>query len=290
MQKNSKASPPQAWAASTASLVSNFGLAKRVLRLAPDVTIQGGRGAGVYHEQVSVSQATSEDKKENTKPLRRGARILLCFVASKPGTKPSLAVLDFGLMWDDTLCDSPATLLLLAISLSASSVKGRTAQRASTPLLYWAENEGNSTVRERSVASKTALKQGVQYKVFLSRALVHLNKQNDVPRPVQLVTMRAWDNNGNLAIKLSPPSITDLETSVNRLLQTIDLSRQGPAQACGFAQNNDSPPVFGGAPWATEGGLVGFIGPTRFYSAAIKVPESHTTLCIPDNTERSKIG
>lgn len=157
-------------------------------------------------------------------------------------------------------------------------------------LSYWAENEANSTVKERSVTSETALKQGVPYKVFLSRALVRVNKQNDVPRPVQLVTMRAWDNNGNLAIEFSPPSITDLETSVNKLLQTIDLSGQGPAQACGFAQNNDSPLVFGGAPWATGGGLVGSIRPTRFYSAAIKVPGSHTTLCIPDNTERSKIG
>ena len=133
VQKNPKASPPQVWAASTAPLMSNFGLAERVLRLAPDVTIKGDLGAGVYHEQVSVSQATSEDKKEYTKPLKRGARVLLCFVASKPGTKPSLAVLDFGLM---SLCDSPATLPLPAVSLSASSVKGGAAQRASTPLLY----------------------------------------------------------------------------------------------------------------------------------------------------------
>ena len=102
--------------------------------------------------------------------------------------------------------------------------------------------------------------------------------------------MRAWDNNGNLAIELSPPSITELETSVNKLLQTIDLSGQGPAQACGLAQNNDSPLVFGGAPRATGGGLVASIGPTRLYSAAIKVPTSHTVLCIPDNSEHSKIG
>ena len=136
VHKNCKASPPEVWAASTAPLVSNFGLAKRVLRLAPDVTVQGGLGAGVYHEQVSVSQVTSEDKKEDTKPLKRGARVLLCFVASKPGIKPSLAVLDFGLMSDGTLCDPPATLPLPALSLSASSVKDRAAQRASTPLLY----------------------------------------------------------------------------------------------------------------------------------------------------------
>ena len=135
VRKDPKASLPQVWAASTAPLVSNFGLAKRTLRLAPDVTIQGGLDAGVYHEQVSVSQATSEDK-EDPKPLKRGARVLLCFVARKPDTKPSLAVLDFELMSDGTLCDSPATLPLPALPLSTNSLKGRAAERASTRLLH----------------------------------------------------------------------------------------------------------------------------------------------------------
>ena len=157
-------------------------------------------------------------------------------------------------------------------------------------LSYWAADEASSTAKERSVTSKTALTRGVPYKVFLSRALVRVNKKDAVPWPVQLVTMRAWDKNGNLAVELTPPSITDLETSVNKSPQTIDLSGQGPVQVCDLAQNNDSPLVFGGAPWATGGGLVGSIGPIRFYSAAIKVPTSHTVLCIPDNTERSKIG
>ena len=159
-------------------------------------------------------------------------------------------------------------------------------------LSYWAEYEANSNVKERSVISQNALKQGIPYKIFLSRALVRVSKKDDVPRSVQLVTMRAWGTNGNLALELNPPSMTDLETSVNKLLplQTIDLSGQGPAQACGLAQNNESPLVFGGAPWATGGGLVGSIGPVRLYSTAIKVPTSHTLLCIPDNTERSKIG
>ena len=136
MWKDPKASLPQVWAASTAPLVRNFGLAKRTLRLAPDVTIRGGLGAGVYHEQVSVAQATSEDKKEDTKPLKRSARVLLCFVARKPDTKRFLAVLDFGLMSDGTLCDAPATLPLPDLLLSASLLKGRAAQRASTPLLH----------------------------------------------------------------------------------------------------------------------------------------------------------
>ena len=157
-------------------------------------------------------------------------------------------------------------------------------------LSYYAENEDNSTVKERSVTSQNALKQGIPYKVFLSRALVRVNKKDGVPRSVQLVTMRAWGTNGNLNVELNPPSMTDLETSVNKLLQTIDLNGQGPAQACGLAQNNESPLVFGGAPWASGGGLVGSIGSVRLYSTAIKVPTSHTALCIPDNTERSKIG
>ena len=48
-------------------------------------------------------------------------------------------------------------------------------------LSYQAENEGSSTVKERSVTSKTALTQGVPYKVFLSRTLVRANKKDDVP-------------------------------------------------------------------------------------------------------------
>ncbi|KAG8525628.1 uncharacterized protein KY384_009272 [Bacidia gigantensis] len=132
----SKERAPEIWVESTAPLVSNFGLTKRTLRLASNVTIRGGLGAGIYHEQVSVSQKTAEDNKEATKPLKRGARILLCFVASTGDMSPSIAILDFGLMSDGTLCDSPATLPLPSLPLLDTSLKGQVAQRASTALLY----------------------------------------------------------------------------------------------------------------------------------------------------------
>ena len=107
--------PNCVWDKSTAPLTSNIGLSKRTLRLdEKEVTLSGGIGAGVYFEQVSVTQKTSSEKedKKDTKPLKRGARILLTFVAEKANTGMCLASLDFGLLSDGTLCDSPAIIPL----------------------------------------------------------------------------------------------------------------------------------------------------------------------------------
>lgn len=126
--------PSKLWTKSVAPLASNIGLSKRTLRLDANITIKGGIGAGVYHEQVSVSEVeSSSTNKEDTKPLKRGARVLLCFVAGRSDADSYLAILDFGLLTDGTLCDSPAIIPMPSLSLSTNP---QSQARVSTPQLY----------------------------------------------------------------------------------------------------------------------------------------------------------
>ena len=126
--------PSQLWAKSTAPMASNIGLSKRVLRLDPNITITGGLHAALYHEQVSLVRFDiSGTKTAAAQPLKRSARVLLCFVASKSGSISHLAVLDFALLNDGTLCDSPATFPMPSLS-TTTNLQGT--QRVSTPQLY----------------------------------------------------------------------------------------------------------------------------------------------------------
>ncbi|KAL8852450.1 MAG: hypothetical protein Q9221_002680 [Calogaya cf. arnoldii] len=156
------------WQPSTAPLVNQAGLTRRTVRLAPDISVEGGLNAGVYYEQISVLKADSpssngmaEDQTSSgeSKPLKRGARLLLSFVARSKKvegypeneravkgdktvigdiqSRSHLAVLDFGLMSDGTLCDFPATIGLAGLPVAANTLSGdQSARRASTALLY----------------------------------------------------------------------------------------------------------------------------------------------------------
>lgn len=136
VQENLTALLPKMWAESTAPMASNIGLAKRVLRLETSLAVKGGLGAGLYHEQVSVSHAEhSSARKEEAKPLKEGARVLLAFVASKSNADTFLAVLDLALMIDGNLCDTPAIFPIPSVSLIAHPILKNT-HRVSILQLY----------------------------------------------------------------------------------------------------------------------------------------------------------
>lgn len=133
--------PLDIWAQSVAPMVANYGLARRVLRLPSSAKIEGGIGATIYNEQVAVSEEKpkEENKASGTgeaeaKHMKRGARVLLCFVTRTSNSPLRLAVLDFGLLSDGTLPDTPASIPLPSLSLPAKF--GRAEPRVSTSLLY----------------------------------------------------------------------------------------------------------------------------------------------------------
>jgi hypothetical protein len=132
------------WTASQAPIRCNAGLTRRILRLPSDVCIQGGLSAATYYEQVSISAATvntgatssTSDSKATAdktveKPLKRNARVLLCIVASKQGISGNRPlILDFCLLSDGNLGDTPGTLPVPSLTLTG------TPKKASTSLLY----------------------------------------------------------------------------------------------------------------------------------------------------------
>ncbi|KAH7161676.1 hypothetical protein EDB81DRAFT_944310 [Dactylonectria macrodidyma] len=141
--------PSEVWTRSVAPMVASYGLARRILRLPSTVEIKGGLGATIYNEQVAVSEEKPEteegsESSSNTEPkhMKRGARVLLCFVTRTSNSPLRLAVLDFGLLSDGTLPDTPASIPLPALSmhhLSSSPTDAKTGQpgsRVSTALLY----------------------------------------------------------------------------------------------------------------------------------------------------------
>lgn len=121
----------ETWEAEAAPLVGNYGLARKRIRFTSKTDIRGGLSAVIYNEQVTVTEADTTTK---AKPMKRGARVLLSFVVALSDAVCRLAVLDFGLLSDGQLCDFPASLPLPGFNLVSDG--GRSAQRASAPLLY----------------------------------------------------------------------------------------------------------------------------------------------------------
>ncbi|PWY97400.1 hypothetical protein BCV70DRAFT_67029 [Testicularia cyperi] len=121
------------WEVSHAPLVNNVGLSRRTLRLPPAVQLTGGLSASTYFEQVSVTKE-GQDSNEANKPLKRGARVFLCAVAQKAGNKSALLTLDFGLLADGTLCDTPGIIPIEVLPFSDNATSNTTT--ISTSLLY----------------------------------------------------------------------------------------------------------------------------------------------------------
>lgn len=111
--------PSDVWDASAAQLVASHGLSRRLLRLPPKVEVCGGLGSTLYNEQVTVTQPASDPKagSEPPKQMKRSTRVLLSFVARPAADSPSrLGVLDFGLLSDGMLCDTPAVVPLPSLT------------------------------------------------------------------------------------------------------------------------------------------------------------------------------
>ncbi|KAF5620263.1 hypothetical protein F52700_11585 [Fusarium sp. NRRL 52700] len=130
------------WVQAVAPMVAGYGLARRILRLPPSVEIKGGISATIYNEQVIVSRKDA-DKENNKEPsekpetqghMRRGTRVLLCFVTRTGNSPLRLAVLEFGLLSDGTLPDTPASIPLPSLGLSKAT--GTVNSRVNTSLLY----------------------------------------------------------------------------------------------------------------------------------------------------------
>ncbi|KAH8729939.1 hypothetical protein BGZ61DRAFT_530066 [Ilyonectria robusta] len=139
--------PSDVWTRSVAPMVASYGLSRTILRLPSAVEIKGGLGATVYNEQVAVSEQkpqTEEGSKSSINAqanhMKRGARVLLCFVTGTGNSPLRLAVLDFGLLSDGTLPDTPASIPLPALSIaplaSTNTKTGQVGSRVSTALLY----------------------------------------------------------------------------------------------------------------------------------------------------------
>ncbi|KAK5069162.1 hypothetical protein LTR64_008686 [Lithohypha guttulata] len=151
------------WSMAAAPLLEASGLSQRVIRL-KGIDVAGGLHAAVYFEQVTVTQSETastepsatqkstgiaaetlqksdhkpeEARSKNKHPMKREARVLLCFVAKKasdPGT--ALATLDFGVMSNGTLADWPAI-----IECPDVVVTGEKKKYAPIPLI-WSDNLG----------------------------------------------------------------------------------------------------------------------------------------------------
>ncbi|KAJ0377245.1 hypothetical protein COL26b_004434 [Colletotrichum chrysophilum] len=140
------------WVRSAAPMVSSYGLSRRILRVSAPLQIKGGLCATVYNEQVAVSEKKTTDSKGGSsskqksgdgaqpKHMKRGARVLLCFISGTDVSPLRLAALDFGLLSDGTLADTPALMnppaLTAASSNSASAKVGIVGLNVPTALLY----------------------------------------------------------------------------------------------------------------------------------------------------------
>ncbi|KAJ0299702.1 hypothetical protein Brms1b_013025 [Colletotrichum noveboracense] len=140
------------WVRSAAPMVSSYGLSRRILRVSAPLQIKGSLCATVYNEQVAVSEKKTTDSKGGSsskqksgdgaqpKHMKRGARVLLCFISDTDASPLRLAALDFGLLSDGTLADTPALMnppaLTAASSISASAKVGIVGLNVPTALLY----------------------------------------------------------------------------------------------------------------------------------------------------------
>ncbi|KAH0425359.1 hypothetical protein CcaCcLH18_11015 [Colletotrichum camelliae] len=139
------------WVRSAAPMVASYGLSRRVLRVSAPLQIKGGLCATIYNEQVAVSEKkTVPEESSNLKPksagdvqskhMKRGARVLLCFISGTAASPLRLAALDFGLLSDGTLADTPALMnppaLMTASSNSANASIDKVGLTVPTALLY----------------------------------------------------------------------------------------------------------------------------------------------------------
>ncbi|KAI8290115.1 hypothetical protein K4K60_006862 [Colletotrichum sp. SAR11_57] len=140
------------WVRSAAPMVSSYGLSRRILRLSAPLQIKGGLCATVYNEQVAVSEKKTTDSEGGSsskqksgdgaqpKHMKRGARVLICFISGTDASPLRLAALDFGLLSDGTLADTPALMnppALTAASFNSASAKvGTVGLNVPTALLY----------------------------------------------------------------------------------------------------------------------------------------------------------
>ncbi|KAI8316376.1 hypothetical protein K4K61_007280 [Colletotrichum sp. SAR11_59] len=106
----------------------------------------------IYNEQVAVSEKKTTDSERGSslkqksgdgaqpKHMKRGARVLLCFISGTDASPLRLAALDFGLLSDGTLADTPALMdpqALTADSFNSASAKvGTVGLKVPTALLY----------------------------------------------------------------------------------------------------------------------------------------------------------
>ncbi|KAK2769529.1 hypothetical protein CKAH01_15148 [Colletotrichum kahawae] len=139
------------WVRSAAPMVASYGLSRRVLRVSAPLQIKGGLCATIYNEQVAVSEKkTVPEESSNLKPksagdvqskhMKRGARVLLCFISGTAASPLRLAALDFGLLSDGTLAGTPALMnppaLMTASSNSANASIDKVGLTVPTALLY----------------------------------------------------------------------------------------------------------------------------------------------------------
>lgn len=121
--------PTDGWTVSEAPVRRGGGLTQQILRMQQGVAITGGITASTYYEQSTVTISSKDSNapqggkaKAEEKPLKRCARVLLCAVASKEGTQGNrLLVLDFGLLSDGTLSDTPGVLPIPSLKLTVPS-------------------------------------------------------------------------------------------------------------------------------------------------------------------------
>jgi hypothetical protein len=121
--------PTDGWTVSEAPVRRGGGLTRQILRMQQGVAITGGITTSTYYEQSTVAISSKDSNapqggkaKAEEKPLKRCARVLLCAVASKEGTQGNrLLVLDFGLLSDGTLSDTPGVLPIPSLKLTVPS-------------------------------------------------------------------------------------------------------------------------------------------------------------------------
>jgi hypothetical protein len=118
-----KSDPTDGWTISSAPISRSSGLSRQILRIKIGVVITGGITASTYYEQSTVAVSSTDSDglqsaKADEKPLKRCARVLLCAVASKDKAQGNrLLVLDFGLLSDGMLSDTPGVLPIPSLNL-----------------------------------------------------------------------------------------------------------------------------------------------------------------------------
>ncbi|KAF4908664.1 hypothetical protein CGCVW01_v012188 [Colletotrichum viniferum] len=153
-------------------------------------------------------------------------------------------------------------------------------------LYHWAADDGGSNVRQRTFQSRAALLTGQAYKIFISRKAVQAKVSGDdnVPKPCQVVTMRAWRLNGECDIEFPP----EIEDKFEQMLELM--GENSPRQFHGAVQGNEASLCLGGAQWTETRGLQGIIGSVQLYSSAIHTPASPLELCGKAAHKDSLIG